>query len=97
MPSYYLNGGLTIAGTHVQASVIESIYRRMLEGEFTNEDLVEVARGSLRQAGQPISMAVTLADRVRRGQRSRLKGKCEVVSRGWKGVSTYRFTPYDRP
>lgn len=94
MPAFHLNGGVTIAGTFLPPAVIEPVYRRMLDGEFTNADLIEVARDSLRNAGKSLAISFDLADRVRRNKG---RGKCELVSKGRNGISTYRFTPYDRP
>ncbi len=94
MPAFHLNGGVTIAGTFLPPAVIEPVYRRMLDGTFTNADLIEVARDSLRRAGKSVAMSFDLADRVRRNKG---RGRCELVSKTTKGTSTYRFTPYDHP
>ncbi len=94
MPAFHLNGGLTIAGTRLPPEVIEPVYRRMLDGPFTNAELVCIARDTLQRAGKSVAMSFDLVDRVRRNKE---RGRCEVVAKDHRGTSTYRFTPYDRP
>lgn len=94
MPAPHLNGGLTIAGNRLPPEVVEPVYRRMLNGTFTNADLIEVAKECLRGAGKSVAMSFDLADRVRRNKG---RGRCELISKDRRGTSVYRFIPCDHP